>query len=131
MVILDRQGGNPYNSNRSYKKEPCGKTTGSFTRRRIIFLAVRGNACCHKICRFALLVVGIQVRIVHDVFEVYAARRSQFVLNPFLEGLESRMEQVVKSRGLRFLEHLHGNLRYNVLTTPIFILLEYLSFNSL
>lgn len=76
----------------------------------IALAAGRGDACGDKIRRFALLVISIEVRIIDDVVEIYPACRGELVFNPFLEGLETGVEQVVESGFWRLLEQLHGIL---------------------
>ena len=78
----------------------------------IALAAGRGDACGDKIRRFALLVISVEVRIIDDVIKIYPACRGEFVFNPFLEGLETGVEQVVESGFWRLLEQLHGILQF-------------------
>jgi hypothetical protein len=74
--------------------------------------AGRGDAGGDKIRRFALLVISVEVRIIYDIIEIYPACRGQFVFNPFLEGLETGVEQVIESGFWRLVEQLHGILQF-------------------
>ena len=78
-----------------------------------VFLAAgRGDAGGDEIRRFALLVISIEIRIIDDIIEIYPACRSEFVFNPFLEGLETGVEQVIECGFWRLVEQLHGILQF-------------------